>query len=448
MEIFKDERVAKLIKLIKEQIHGSHFENKVFVVGGTIRDSLLGIKTRDIDICVLMPNGGQLFSSYMTSRNGCHIYGKNPVLYKNSKTYKFNLHIEEFESFDIECSTATKSLVDDALERDLTINSLYYDISNDKLLDPTEHGIGDLMYKTLRCPSTLNGNCNRIYMKDPIKMVRTIRFSTLLEWGIEKDTWLSIIEHTNLINQIAKEKIAIELCRILLADKPSIGIRKMYYCGMLHSILPDVYDMTTMMAKKETLFDHTMNVLDCVDRRLVNRLSALFHEITSLLASNDKRYKESKAFAIEVVGLSLLELGFSKTTIANVENAITYHDAFSRCSEKTIPSDKSLRKFINLVGNNISVVLDLMYANNLCTYPSKAKQVIKIGKRIAEIIKTYEPNSLPITGKDIMKEFNLKEGPHIGILLDNLRKELVKNPNLTKEQAFSITEKKLKKITV
>ena len=166
-----DEKIKKLVKLIQESIKGTAFENHVFLVGGCVRDLLLKIPCKDVDICVDIKNGGMLFASYMAMKHQCYVASTNPVVFETYGTAKFQLYKnEELKDIEIECvqprkeqyhkesrnpDTVYGTIQEDAKRRDLTINSLYYNISTEKILDPTNYGINDLTEKILRCPATL-----------------------------------------------------------------------------------------------------------------------------------------------------------------------------------------------------------------------------------------------------------------------------------------------------
>ena len=461
MEIFRDEKIKKLLKFIQDSIKGTHFEGKVYVVGGLIRDSLLGLplKTADVDICVEMKNGGILFATYMAMKHRCYIEGTNPVIFDNYGTAKFELYKEEdFKNIEIECVQTRKeqyhkesrnpdvaygTIEEDAKRRDLTINALYYNITTEKLHD-YNNSLDDLRNGVIRTPS----DPDIVFGDDPLRQLRVIRFSTRFGWDIEKNTWLGIIKNAPRISVVSQERITDEISKILLCEKPSVGIRKLYYCGLLHRVMPDIYDMTYAYESKNpmvTTFDHTMEVLDYVQPYLENRLAALFHDVGRIVTEKRKDINQDK-FSAEVAESDLRSMKFPNYIIKGVEKAILYHRYFNVYVDGVLPPDKKIRKFLNLVGDDISPTVDLMNANNIHrTYDKKKRQVLDILNRIEELedIDKATNVKLPINGADIMKEFKLKPSPLIGMLLEAVKEEYFENPNITKDEAFEIVEKKL-----
>lgn len=459
-----DEKIKKLVKLIQESIKGTAFENHVFLVGGCVRDLLLKIPCKDVDICVDIKNGGMLFANYMAMKHQCYVAGTNPVVFENYGTAKFQLYKnEELKDIEIECVQTRKeqyhkesrnpdtvygTIQEDAKRRDLTINSLYYNISTEKVHD-YNNGLDDLVNQVIKTTTDPDITFN----DDPLRILRVIRFSTRFGWGIEKNTWLGMVKNAHRIKIISQERISDEISKILLCEKPSIGIRKMYYCGILHRVMPDIYDTTYAFESKNPMvstFDHTMNVVDTVQPYLENRLAALFHDVGRIITGRRRDVNPDK-FSAEVAADDLKAMKFPNYVIKTVETAIKFHRGFAVYADGVLPPDKKIRKFINLTGEDLGATVDLMNANNLhCTYDKKKRQVLDILNRIEEMEDAEKAANvkLPINGNDIMKEFKIKGGPNIGILLEAVKDAYFENPNMTKDEAFEIVENKLKSLTV
>ena len=457
-----DKKVIYLVNKLKEIIDDSPFKGKVYLVGGCIRDMILGKPVKDIDIVVEMPNGGTRFANYITVKTKCFNAGTNPVIFETYGTAKFNiLSDKEIAGIDLECVQTRKeqyhkesrnpetcygTIHEDAARRDLTINALYYNITTGKVTDFNK-GIGfdDLNNKIIRTPS----DPDIVFTDDPWRILRVVRFATRLGWGSEKNTWLGMIKNAHRINIISKERINDELSKILTTDNPSIGIRRLRDCGILHRILPDIYDEKYAYESKNpvvTTFDHTMDVLDEVQPLIEHRLAALFHDVGKLATDKDRTISQNQ-FSAEVTEHDLKELKFPNDVIKSVCNAIKYHTFFSSYTDGFTPPDAKIRRFLNITGDDDAVTLDLMEANNLhVTFNKKKSQVFGILNRIEELEETDRIKNvkLPIDGNDIIKEFNLKSGPKIGILIEAVKEAYFENPDITKDECFEVVEVKLK----
>ena len=464
MEIFKDEKVKKVIEKLQNAIKLTHFEGKVYIVGGAVRDALLGMPVKDLDIVVEVKGGGIMVANLLAAREKCYSIGSNPVIYETYGTAKVTLYKDpDLKDFDIEFvqtrkeqyhkdsrnpDTAYGTIEEDAKRRDLTINSLYYNITTGKLHDFNQ-GIDDLVNQVIKTPT----DPDVIFNDDPLRILRVIRFSCRYGWGIEKNTWLGMIKNAHRIKIISQERITDEISKIITGPNASIGIRKMLYCGILKKVMPDIYDLTLAYESKNpvvTTFDHTMQVLDDVQPFIENRLAALFHDVGRLV-TDQNRTVSPDAFSADVAASDLKAMKFPNHVVNAVETAIKYHRAFKIYADGSMPPDKKLRKFINLCGDEIGTVLDLMNANNTHqTYDKKKRQVLDIISRIDELDALEEAKNvkLPISGNDIMKEFNLKSGPHIGKLMDKLKDAFFENPKITKEECFKLVEQEIKVLAV
>ena len=461
MGIFKDERLIKLVNLIQDSIRSTHFQDKVFLCGGCVRDSILGLPIKDVDIAVNIPNGGILFSTYMAMKQMCFVSGTNPLIFETYGTAKLQLYKnEELKDLQIECVQTRKeqykkesrnpetvfgTIEEDAKRRDLTINALYYDITNEKVIDFNGCGFADLSNKILRTPT----DADTTFTDDPLRILRVIKFSTRLGWDIEKNTWLGMVKNASRLSIVSQERITDEISKILLCDKPSVGIRKMYNCGVLSEVMQDVYDMMQAYESKNpmvTTFDHTMNVLDTVQPYIENRLAALFHDV-GRIATDVFRNISPDQFSADIAASDLKKMKFPNSVIKSVETAIKYHRMFDKYSDGSLPLDKKIRKFVNLCGDDIGTTVDLMNANNLhVTYNKKKRQALDILNRIEELesIDKMKNVKLPINGDDIIKEFKLKPSATIGILLECVKDAYFENPEISKDECFEVVENKLR----
>ena len=457
-----DERIIYLIQKLKEMIDGTAFTNKVYLVGGCVRDIILGLPVKDIDIVVELPNGGIRFANYITAAKAkCYKEGSNPVIFETYGTAKFNILTDDkIKDIDLECVQTRKeqyhkesrnpetcygTIQEDAARRDLTINALYYNITTGKVLDFNNGaGFDDLANKVIRTPS----DPDIVFSDDPLRILRVVRFATRLGWGIEKNTWLGMIKNAYRISVVSKERINDELSKILVTDKPSIGIRRLRDCGILHRILPDIYDEKDALECKNpivTTFDHTMDVLDEVQPIIEHRLAALFHDVGKL-AIDIASYSSLNEFSSAIAEYDLKELKYSNDVINSVSIAIKSHTFFISYADDFTPPDRVIRKFLNATGNDDAISLDLMEANNLhVALNKKKKQVFNILHRIDELdnIENIKNIKLPINGNDIIKEFNIKSGPKIGILLETLRDAYLEYPDITKEECFEVVRNKI-----
>jgi len=464
-----DSKYIKLIDRIKELIKGSIFENKVYIVGGFVRDAILGKPIKDIDLVIEAPDGGIGFASWLAFHTGCHINGKNPCIFPTYGTAKLQIYSDpEISDIEIECvqtrkekydknsrnpSTVYGTIQEDAMRRDLTINALYYNISTDEVCDYTKMGLDDIKNHVIRT----TGDANMIFDDDPLRILRVIRFSTRLGWKIEKNTWLGMIMNSKRVSILTQERVTDEINKILLSDNPSDAIRMLDRCNVLRKIFPSL-DMSKHVYQDlrplRTLYEHVLETLDKTPKVLETRLAALFHDIGKL-KTYEKGFLYHSQIGADMAEEVMKAMKYSNATISTVKKAIEVHDDFSSYMSNSIPRPAVIRKFVAKFDgndNDLNVALDLIHANNITQmYGKKIKLVPGIRKKIEELDKKSKAESgkkieIPLSGKDIMAEFNLRPGPVIGTIMAKIKSKVIENPYVTKEELFKYVEDYIKKV--
>lgn len=293
---------------------------------------------------------------------------------------------------------------------------------------------------------------DEIYRQDPIKILRTIRFSSQLDWGIEKNTWMSMIRNSYEVLKVPQSRITNELNKILITDKPSKAIIRMLCCNnLLDYVLPAISALQHIYQTKypkETVLEHTLKVLDSVEPNIENRLAALFHDIGKILTYK-KGYANHASEGATFVQKMMGYLKYPKPVIKDVVTAISLHEVFSMYKDKEIPSKKLLRKFRNYVGSNYNLTMDLIDANNKAQYYGKKLNQVMLIKEAIRTIEIKEKKNLttiklPVNGNDIKDYFKIKSGPTVGKALKIVKDAYFENPDITKEQCFELISKNIK----
>ncbi len=463
----KQDKMNEVLDYLKNLIKGTQWEGHVFCVGGCVRDSLMGLPIKDIDLCVDRPNGGMEFATWVTIKTDCYRLGSNPVLFPSYGTAKFSIKsIDKFKNIDIECVQTRKeqykdknsrnpetvfgTLEEDCFRRDLTINSLYKNISSGVIIDLSNNGLADIKNKLIRTPC----DPNITFTDDPLRMLRVIRFATRFGWGIDKDTFLAILNNSERIRIVSQERISDEINKILLCKKPSEGIRHLLRCNLLDKVLPDIYSMIDVGQNKYhfgSVFEHTLAVLDKTEPMLPNRLSGLFHDVGKLVTRTE-RNGEVHFYSHEDMGALMTEtilrnMKYSNDIIKKVRLAVKNHMRLKSIKDNRTPSNKAIRKLQSDLGEDIDLVLDVINADNTshAIGYNMPNQIKLLKEKIKEMNSNGKPFKvvLPIDGNTIIKEFDLKPSPIIGKLLEKVIDRYLDNPNLTKEQCLDIVAKEL-----
>jgi poly(A) polymerase len=210
----KKELYISITERLRELIRGTEFEGHVLSVGGCVRDDIMGLEIKDIDLAVTLPDGGIQLAEWL-ERNG-HTSG-HVVTYPTYHTAMFRL--KDFPDEELEAVqtrkekyndhssrnpvTAFGSIEEDCMRRDLTINALYRDISTGEIIDITSHGTDDIRHHIIRTPT----DPDLTYDDDPLRILRCIRFASRYGWTIEPDTWAGMLRNVQRLDIISRERI-------------------------------------------------------------------------------------------------------------------------------------------------------------------------------------------------------------------------------------------------
>ena len=283
------------IETLRSEVSKINIES--YLVGGFVRDLIIGIKGKDIDIMTI----GDPFDLV---DNLSKLKGFSKVsFYKNYGTasIKCNDYDLEFvgarkESYSSESRNpiVTSGLFDDDMNRrDFTINAICISLNKDygNIIDKF-YGIEDIKNKIIRtCDEPI-----KTFSDDPLRMIRAIRFASQLDFDIEEKTFESIIKNAQRIEIISKERISNELNKIILSKKPSYGFKLLYSSGLLKIIFPEMNNLqgvekVNKHSHKDNFY-HTLEVLDNISQisnSLWLRWAAILHDIAK---PQTKRYSE------------------------------------------------------------------------------------------------------------------------------------------------------------
>lgn len=433
-----------------EFIINTFYENgyKAFMVGGCVRDSVLGTLPKDYDITTsALPNETiKLFEK--TIPTGLK-HGTVTVII-NNESYEVTTFRSDGDYKDNRRPDSVifvNDIKDDLSRRDFTVNALAF--NNFEGLVDYFNGTNDINKKLLNCV----GNPDERFTEDALRMLRAIRFSCQLDFDIGGSTYLSIKKNHELIKNISSERIRDELCKILISNNPSKGLNLLKDTGILKIILPKIHQLVGYTPEcnnhNRNVFEHTLKVIDNTSNNILLRLSALFHDVGKLNTltrlENGHCYfpghsKESAKMTKEI----LSNLAFDNNTINRICSIINNHLVLN---VSYMPTDGEIKRLINKVGKeNMSLLFDLQRAdiNSLWNPIPFLAKVDYIDSRTKYILENNEPltvKDLKIDGKVLMCHLNLPPGKFIGEILNFLLNLVLDDSSLnTSNQLLSLSE--------
>jgi len=428
MKIEIDKKAQKVISMLENKGYNA------YIVGGCLRDILLGRKSQDIDITTdaLPKEIIDVFKdSYKVIETGVK-YGTVTVIIEASpiEITTFRSEQDYVDGRRPEKVSFEKDIKADLSRRDFTVNAMAYN-DKDGLIDLFD-AKRDLEDKIIRCV----GNPRQRFKEDKLRMLRAVRFATTLDFKIEDETFKAIKEYSQYLNEISIERINVELSKMLLVQKPSKAMLLLKKTGLLKNILPVIDDMYGFSQQnpyhEKDLFFHTMDVLDSVRDDLVLRLAALFHDSGKLYTktvdeNNIGHFYGHSELSFDIARDNLKRLRYSNNTIELVALLCKKHMIDTRNITK-----KGIRKLILLFGKeNICYLIELQRADSASTTLGGDDTLKnKVDEVLAEE-DIFSLKDMDIDGNDV-KNLGYK-GKEIGDILKYLFDKVMENPKINEK---------------
>ncbi|MGC1471225.1 MAG: HD domain-containing protein [Psychroserpens sp.] len=414
-----------------------------YVIGGFVRDHILNRGDhKDIDIVAIgsgialakqvaknLPNHPkvQVFKTYGTAML---VYNDMDIEFVGARKESYN---ENSRNPVVENGT----LQDDQNRRDFTINAMAFDLSKDtfgNLLDPF-NGIQDLKDNIIRTPL----DPDITYSDDPLRMMRAIRFATQLNFTIEPESFKAISRNNERIKIITKERIVVELHKILESEKPSVGFLHLEKTGLLKFILPELtalkgIDEVEGQTHKDNFY-HTLEVVDNIAKNTNDvwlRWAALLHDIGKAPTKKFSKKVGWTFHAHEFEGSKMVYHVFKRLKMP-LNDKMKFVQKMVFMSSRPIVlaqdlvTDSAVRRLVFDAGDYVEDLMTLCEADITTKNPKKFKKYHNnfkvVRDKIVEVeerdqIRNFQP---PISGEDIMTTFNIKPSREIGQI-----KELIK----------------------
>ena len=461
---------------LTEILNKSKFKGKVYSVGGFVRDDLLGIKSKDLDIVVESPDGAKELSNFIhekyTDQTSAayqigagypiwHIAFKKDIEI-NGKIFKtagaeIDIADTQKESFpDPETRqriTQYGSIDDDCRRRDFRVNMILRDLTTGKIVDKV-NGIDDLRNGILRGHPDVD--LDKTFSDDPLRMIRLMRFESKFGWKVPLSVLKKVKKNAERINIVSQERIRDELIKVMNMGKLSRSVRFMKATGLLKHVLPEIQAMDKVAQDRiyhseGDVFKHSCLVLEKANPTIVAQMSALLHDVgkpgTQSIEGDRIKFYGHEALSTEMTEVIMKRLKFENSDIIKVKKIVLNH---LRAHFSKDWSDKAVRKFIRDSGDELE---DILHLNEIDGESSLGPDMKPVKVGIVENLRARikEQNKFPIkkvsilNGQEVMLALGLKPGKDVGEALNKLKDieddYAITGKEISKEQA---TEELLK----
>ena len=414
---------------------------EAYVVGGYVRDYYLHRPSTDIDVVVV--GSGVAVAEELGRQLGVKVtvyrtYGTAMLRWRGSEVEFVGARRESYTPESRNPHVEPGTLEDDQRRRDFTINAMAWSVNGatfGELVDPFG-GMDDLDDCIIRTPC----EPERTFSDDPLRMMRAVRFASQLGFDIDDSTFEGICRQAERINIISRERISVELNKILASPAPSIGLTLMRTSGLLRYVLPELDRMAGIErrgkhAHKDN-FEHTMKVLDNVARRtddLWLRWAALLHDIGK---PQTKAYDSHAGWTFhqhEAVGSKIVPQIFRRLKLPMnepmrfVQKMVFLHMRPIVLSEDMV-TDSAVRRLLFEAGDDVEKLMLLCEADITSGNDNKVRLFLKNFELVREKMRDLEERDRirnfqpPVTGDLIMRTYNLPPSSVIGEI-----KEVIKN---------------------
>ncbi len=445
--------IFPIIKDLAEELHVA-----CYVIGGYVRDRLMGRPFKD-DVDILVLGSGIEFATALGEKLHTKVavyksFGTAMLMYQGLQVEFVGARKESYRSESRKPIVEDGTLADDQNRRDFTINAMAYSLneaSYGELVDPFQ-GQEDIANRIIRTPL----EPGITFSDDPLRMMRAIRFATQLNFKIDAVALNAIHEQVERIKIISKERIADELNKIILAEKPSIGFKYLFDTGLLEHIFPAMQQLHGVeyidgKGHKDNFY-HTLEVLDNVAELsddLWLRWAAIMHDIAKPAT---KRFDKKSGWTFhghEDKGAKMVPKLFAELKLPLnekmkfVQKLVLLH-LRPIVLAKDIVTDSAVRRLLFEAGDDIDALMMLCHADVTTKNEFKKKKYRENFELVKQKLKDVEERDHlrnwqpPVDGDDIMKAFNIGPGRHVGMIKNAIREAILEGeiPN-TRDAAFA-----------
>jgi poly(A) polymerase len=454
-------RLHPQLAQLNELIERFKKENEKFaLVGGALRDSIIGRETTDLDFTTSAKPElikkllkGWADAVWEIGADFGTITAKKNELNIEITTYRNDVYRSESRKPQISFS---EKIEEDLIRRDFTINAIALELTGTQpeLIDPFD-GVMDIAKRIIKTPTKPELS----FEEDPLRILRAIRFATQLEFEIEPTTLNAVVEMRDRLEIISKERIRDEFNKIILANQPRIGLQLLVETKVAEKFIPEIPLLRLEIDEHhhhKDVYEHTLKVVEQAislesrigEKDLILRLAALFHDIgkpntRELLPGGGVAFHHHEVVGARMVKQRLKELKYSSDIINSVGELVFLHLRFHGYGNGEW-SDSAVRRYVRDAGDNL-IRLHLLTRADCTTRNQRKAETLALNydsleKRIAQLMEEEELSKIrpELDGQEIMEILQLKPSKTVGAAYDYLMEIRLEKGLIGKEEAIKL----------
>ena len=419
------------------------YENKLWLVGGAVRDFLLKHSIPS-DLDIVLEGDALALANFLYSQKVCHT---QPVLYPRFGTALIHIHQtnieivtarkESYQDHSRKPDVKPATLYEDALRRDFTLNTLMMNLHTDQILDPLGTGLQDLQNLCLRTPL----DPIKTFQEDPLRMLRAIRFRWQIGCQPVAGLYEAIQKTSDRLQIISAERIRDELSKMLLLKDADLCFQDLLKTGLLQLFAPELVQMVGVDQGSHhhlDVWNHSLLTLKYVGSKdLLLSWAALLHDIAKPITKFVDPEGKIHFWGHEVIGAEittklLKRLRYSDHFIEGVALLVKNH---MRLGQEL--TDTAIRRILRDLGEHLDQLFKLTNADAMAHKPGlPMPDFSRLRERIQLVSKETPAHKLksPLNGKQIMELLGISAGPEIGKIKVFLNEKVIEGELLPDDE--------------
>ena len=455
-----------ILDTLRDATRGTEYENRLFLVGGFVRDKAMGLPSAKDDIDLVLEGDALALAHHLRARGTADHepvvyprFGTAMVVVRGRDVELVTARVESYAPDSRKPDVQPGTLQDDARRRDFTINTLLENLHTGETADPLGMAYADIEAKTLRTPT----DPLLTFQDDGLRMLRAVRFAARFGFSIHPVTWKAMRQRATRLNDInpdrtrviSSERIRDEFCKTLMTTRAPLGLELLKDSGLLTPIAPELMAMvgvTQNEAHAYTVWEHSLRALGSLgpDASLTLRLGALFHDVGKPPAKGVGEDGRVHFYGHAETGAALVRrwmnrLKFAGDEITAVSTLVAQHMRIGEYHSHW--TDAAVRRLMRDLGPHLDDLFEINRVDvaALAPGPPPVSRGAELRARMTPIQEAQDISALtsPLDGKELMALLGLPPGKKLGELKEYLTGEVVEGRLMPddKEEALRLARR-------